>query len=146
MEVLFLAAVSKIKKWYLDNKKNDDIIISASPEFLLKPLEKILHVNIIASIVDKKNGKFISENCYGQEKVKRYNEFTKNKINNFYSDSYSDKPMMMEAENSYIVKNDTIEKVSIECGDIKMRKYVKVDKFRYFCFGYSNLYAIIFLV
>lgn len=121
----------KIKKWYLDNKKNDDIIISASPEFLLKPLEKILHVNIIASIVDKKNGKFISENCYGQEKVKRYNEFTKNKINNFYSDSYSDKPMMMEAENSYIVKNDTIEKVSIECGDIKMRKYVKVDKFLY---------------
>ena len=33
-----------IKKWYLDQKEKTDVIISASPEFLLKPLEKKLNI------------------------------------------------------------------------------------------------------
>ena len=63
----------KIKKWYLDQKKNTDIVISASPEFLLNPICKELKVNkLIASKVNKNNGKFESENCRGEEKVKRF--------------------------------------------------------------------------
>ena len=121
----------KIKDWYFDQKEKTDVIISASPEFLLKPLEKSLKVKVIASNVDKKTGKFLSKNCYGREKVKRYYEETNKKIKEFYSDSYSDKPMMLEAKEAYMVKGNSNEKLSAECGEIKMKQYVKIDKTLY---------------
>ena len=63
--------IKKIKKWYLDQKEQTDVIISASPEFLLKPLKKKLKIDkIIATKVNKKTGKFESKNCHGQEKNK----------------------------------------------------------------------------
>jgi len=36
----------KIKPWYLKQKSPSDVIVSASPEFLLKPLEKKLKVKM----------------------------------------------------------------------------------------------------
>ena len=51
--------IKKIKKWYLNQKEQTDVIISASPEFLLKPLKKKLKIDkIIATKVNKKTGKF----------------------------------------------------------------------------------------
>ena len=44
---------NKIKEWYLNQKRKDDVIISASPEFLLKPICEILGVeNLIATKVE----------------------------------------------------------------------------------------------
>ena len=43
--------LKKIKKWYLNQKKDTDVIISASLEFLLKPLEKKLNIRSILSIL-----------------------------------------------------------------------------------------------
>ena len=97
----------KIFNWYLKNKKNNDIIISASPEFLLKEIVNRLNVsNLIATKVDKKSGRFLSENCYGEEKVKRYNQkFSTKQISNFYSDSLSDLPLAKIANKFFLVKN-----------------------------------------
>ena len=64
----------KIAPWYLEQKEKTDLIISASPEFLLKPLEKKLKVEVIATKVDKKTGKLNSLNCHDVEKVRRYEE------------------------------------------------------------------------
>lgn len=100
----------KIKKWYLNKKKNNDIIISASPEFLLKPITDKLNINLIATIVDEKTGNLISKNCHGKEKVKRLRKFTKKEINEFYSDSLSDLPLKEIAKKAYIVKKNKIEK------------------------------------
>ena len=77
--------ITKIKSWYLKQKEPTDIIISASPEFLLKPLKKKLKIDkVIASKVNKKTGRFESKNCYGKEKVKRFaQEKTTKKINKF---------------------------------------------------------------
>jgi phosphatidylglycerophosphatase C len=47
----------KVKDWYMKQRKDDDVIISASPEFLLKPVCDRLNVQLIASIVDKHSGK-----------------------------------------------------------------------------------------
>ena len=53
-----------INAWYLEQKKETDVIISASPEFLLLPICKILGIEkLIGSKVDKKNGSFLSKNC-----------------------------------------------------------------------------------
>ena len=102
--------LKKIKAWYIENKKNTDVIISASPEFLLKYLETELKIErVIASIVDTKTGKFLSNNCYGKEKVIRYEkEFNKKLIKEFYSDSLSDLPMLEYAKKGYIVKGNRI--------------------------------------
>ncbi len=82
-----------INDWYIYRKKADDIIISASPEFLLKlPAEK-LGVRLIASRVDKRSGRTIGLNNVGAEKVVRLREEYPNiVINEFYSDSHHAHP------------------------------------------------------
>lgn len=99
-----------IKDFYKKKKHNNDIIISASPEFLLKPICDELHVkDLIASDVDKHTGKFTGLNCYGREKIKRLNKKYKNvEVIEAYSDSISDTPMLEIADKPYIVKGNRI--------------------------------------
>lgn len=101
----------KIYSWYYDLKKDDDVIISASPDFLLKPICKKLNVNLICSKVNIANGDYIGINCYGEEKVRRFYEIYKDgAIDKFYSDSKSDEPLAKLAKSAYIVvKNGSIK-------------------------------------
>ena len=101
----------KIKNWYSNQKNEKDVVISASPEWLLKPITDKLEINLIATKVDKRIGKFNSLNCYGNEKVKRFKEkFPNEEIENFYSDHHSDTPMFLISKNAWIVKGEKIEK------------------------------------
>jgi phosphoserine phosphatase len=101
----------KIKDWYFDNKQETDVIISSSPEFLLSDICNQLNVRLICSKVDCHTGKYIGVNCYGKEKVKRfqmaYGEEVQ--IEQFYSDSISDKPLAMMAQKSFLVTADSIQ-------------------------------------
>ena len=98
----------KIKKFYWENKKTDDIIISASPEFLLKPIVHQLGVKLIGTNVDVKTGKIIGKNCYGEVKVERLLEIGIDHCENFYSDSLSDTPCSLLAKQSFIVKGEKL--------------------------------------
>jgi phosphoserine phosphatase len=100
----------KIKSWYLQQKQDGDVIISASPEFLLEPLVcGYLGVNLIASRVDQNMGKYMGKNCSGEEKVMRlYEVYPGSIIENFYSDSLSDAPLAKKARQSFIVKRHKI--------------------------------------
>lgn len=105
--------IKKVKAFYLKQKQTDDVIISASPEFLLKPVCRKLKIKyLIASKVDSKSGKYSGINCHGEEKVKRfYNFFGDNaQIEQFYSDSYSDEPMAKTADKAFIVNKNIITK------------------------------------
>lgn len=101
---------SKIKPFYLQQKKPDDVIISASPEFLLEPICSELGVGcMMASKVDPKTGKYTGINCHGKEKVRRFREKYGNAdIDCFYSDAYCDTPLALIASNSYMVKGDKV--------------------------------------
>lgn len=101
---------SKIKPWYLKQKKEDDIIISASPEFLLEPICKELGINhMMASKVNPKTGKYTGINCHGKEKVVRFKDkFGNAQIDEFYSDAYCDTPLAELAVKSFMVKGDKI--------------------------------------
>jgi len=101
----------KIKKWYLDNKRKTDVIISASPEFLLRPLCDSLGIKqLIATDVNAKTGKITGLNCKGKEKVKRfYNEYSNKSINKFYSDSKTDLPLAKIAKEAFLIKGNKIE-------------------------------------
>lgn len=98
-----------IKEWYLKQKRSDDLIISASPEFLLQPICDELSVALIASDVDPCTGENLQENCWGPEKVRRMKEkYDVEEMENFYSDSYSDDPLAQYAKKSYLVKGNRL--------------------------------------
>lgn len=98
-----------IKAFYRQIHRDDDVIISASPEFLLKPLEKKLHITVIASKVDPHTGRYTGVNCYYDEKVRRFYEiYPDGVIDDFYSDSYSDEPLAKLAKRAFIVKGEEL--------------------------------------
>lgn len=107
-ELFWNINLKKIKKFYLENRKTTDYIISASPEFLLKPISKKLNFNLIATDIDLKTGLLKGKNCYGIEKLKRLEEHGINECNEFYSDSKSDMPLRKIAKKGYIVKKNEI--------------------------------------
>ena len=81
----------KIKDFYIKKKKSDDVIISASPEFLLAPICKS------------------GINCHGKEKVRRfYKEFKNGEVDEFYSDSLSDTPMAEISKKAFLVNGNKI--------------------------------------
>lgn len=100
---------SRIEKWYLAQKRDDDIIISASPEFLLRPVADMLKVRLIATKIDKHTGKMDGLNCKGAEKVKRLRlECPDAVVDDFYSDSLSDTPMAEVAKRAFIVNKSDL--------------------------------------
>lgn len=99
--------INKIYQWYHQNKKETDIIITASPDFLINPIKHYLGISdIIASKVDKNKGILIGRNCYGKEKVNRFKEkYSIDDVDFFFSDSISDLPMAKLAKSSFMIKN-----------------------------------------
>lgn len=95
----------KIFDWYLNQQKQDDIVISASPKFLLTPICDRLGIrHLIASEVDPITGMFTGENCRGQEKVRRLEaEYNVTNMDSFYSDSHSDLPLAKLADKAFLV-------------------------------------------
>lgn len=100
----------QIFPWYLDQRKDDDVIISASPFFLLQPICMQLGIrHLIASEVDARTGVFVRPNCHGTEKVIRFRElFPEEQIDEFYSDTFSDAPMAGLARKAFLVRNGRI--------------------------------------
>lgn len=97
----------KITSWYLECQQPDDLIISASPEFLLKFLvEGELNKKVIATKVDPYSGKIYGNNCKGQEKVLMFQKYNSNRnIENFYSDSLSDAPLAKLADHAFLISH-----------------------------------------
>lgn len=98
-----------VKRWYLEQHEDSDLIISASPEFLLAPICRTLNVQLIASRVDPHSGKTAGLNCHGPEKAARLkSECPGTEIAAFYSDSRSDAPLAALAEAAYLVRGDRL--------------------------------------
>ena len=98
---------NKIFNYYIKDRRKDDVIISASPRFLLEPIAKLFNCDLICSEVDKHTGKYNSLSCWWKEKVIRYKKVYNNiKINEFYSDSITDLPLALISDKSYRVFKD----------------------------------------
>ena len=105
-----------IKEWYTRQRKEDDVIISASLGFILKPIMDTLNIkNWIATNYSIETGKIYGNNCYGEEKVVQFNKmFAKKKLEAFYSDSLSDLPMMRISNQAFLVDGDNLKEIKTE--------------------------------
>ncbi len=100
--------IEKIKIWYILQKKPDDLIISASPAFLVEPACRRLGIRRqLSSDVGRASGLYLGLNCHGAEKVRRFREaFGDARVDAFYSDSLSDTPMARLAGRAFLVKGN----------------------------------------
>ena len=102
----------KLKKQFIEMLKDDDLIITGCPNFLINYIKDELKVkNIISTDFDLKTKK-VKFVCFGKNKVIAYKEKYKNKkINKFYTDSLSDIPFMKLAKEVYFVTKNDIKKI-----------------------------------
>ena len=100
----------KIFPWYPGQQEETDIVISASPEFLLKPICQRLGIrHLIASRVDPRTGKYTGENCWGPEKpIRLKDEMGITHCDKFFSDSYSDQPLADIADEAFLIVDGKI--------------------------------------
>lgn len=102
--------LSKIYPWYLERRREDDLIISASPEFLIRPACELLGVRAIASQVSPETGALLGPNCRGEEKTVRLGqEYPGQMVEEFFSDSQSDAPLARLAQRAFLVKHGAIQ-------------------------------------
>ena len=102
----------KIKKKFLTMLKEEDLIITGCPNFLIDYIKDELKVkNIICTDFDIKNKK-VNFICFSKNKVIAYKKkFNNKKINKFYTDSLSDIPFMEIANEVYLVNKNDIKKI-----------------------------------
>lgn len=100
--------INKLKDNLINNLTDKDIIITGSPDFLMNTIKDKLNVKIISTKVNLKTKK-IEFLCLGNNKVKIFKELYPNEIiNNFYTDSLNDSPLMEISKNVYLVKKNKI--------------------------------------
>ena len=81
-----------------------DLVISASPEFLLRDVCARHGWELIGSQVDPHTGRVLGPNCSNAEKVVRFRARYRNEpIDAFYSDSHNDDPLAALAREAYLV-------------------------------------------
>ena len=105
-------AMKNIYPWYYERHTENDIVVSASPEFSLKyPCEKLGIKKLICTVVDAGTGKHITENCSGPEKKKRFlAEFPEAHVDNAYYDKDRDLFVSRLAGHKYrIVHGKSVE-------------------------------------
>ena len=115
----------RVKSQKILNKKNFiKILISASPNFYVNIIGKILNFDQIYSTkidLKKKLGKIIGKNCYGYQKliiIKKLN-LKKNNLY-FFTDSKSDVPLINYCKKTYVLPNTLSDKFFL-------RKYEKIN-------------------
>ncbi len=103
----------KIKPFYKPIQQEDDLIITASPDFHIEEICKRLGIkNYLTTKVDKEKNK-ITFACIRHNKIKAFEEIYGNReIENFYTDSpENDGPMMNLAKHAFVVKGNKITQV-----------------------------------
>lgn len=111
VEAFWDAHQDRIYPYYLAQHRPDDLVISASPEFLLWPICRRLGIShLLASRVCCQTGRTTGLNCHGPEKVHRFIEagYDHNDVEAFYSDSCTDFPLAELAEEAYIVQDGQV--------------------------------------
>ncbi len=102
-----------IKPFYKEIQREDDVIVTASPESTMQEICKRLGIkHCVGSIIDEESGK-IHRLCMRSRKVPAFFEaFPDAHIDNFYTDSpKNDAPLIEIADHAFVVKGNKITQI-----------------------------------
>ena len=102
--------MKKIKPFYRIGKREDDVILTASFDFLIEPcLHRLGIRNAVCSKADFSSGK-ITRLCFRENKPALFDEFFPGvTVDSFYTDSRNDLAMAKRAEKSFLVRGNRIK-------------------------------------
>ena len=101
--------MTRIKQWYLDQRRDDDVVVSASPQFLVGEACRRLGIRCLGSPLSPRSARLHGEHVYAEQKVETYRDaFGDEPLATYYSDSLSDTPMFKLAEKGYFVDGDDV--------------------------------------
>lgn len=105
--------IKNIKPFYKEIQQDDDLIITASPDFTISEVCNRLGIkHFLSTTFNNETGK-IERVCLKHNKVKAFFEnYPDCEIENFYTDSpENDKPLMDIAKHAFVVNGDKITQV-----------------------------------
>ena len=98
----------KIKPFYANVRKDDDVIVTANVNILVGEIFARLNIkNYISTEFDMERGR-LGEVCFSHAKVQKFTEKYGNHIDDFYTDSQNDAPLMALAKRVFMVKGNEI--------------------------------------
>lgn len=102
----------KIKPFYDKIRKEDDVIVSGTTDFLLEEICRRKGIrHYISSSIDPQTGKF-TQLCFLENKVKLfYERYPGAQIDAFYTDSMNDRAMMDISQHVFFVKGNQITQI-----------------------------------
>ena len=101
--------IKKVKPFYRKQQRDDDVIITASPSFMMEDIAQRIGINhLICTDFDLRTGE-IRAACFRERKVGMFfDRFPDAVIDNFYTDSMNDKFLFPYSKKVFIVKKDEI--------------------------------------
>lgn len=92
--------------------RQEDVIITAGPDFLINGIKDMLNTeNILCSTIDTEKMEVGYLN-FGSSKVKAYKKkYGSKRIDTFYTDSYNDKALMKISDRVFMVKNGRLKRI-----------------------------------
>lgn len=103
----------KVKSFYADIQQEDDLIITASPYFLMEEICQRLGIkNLIASDFNPTTGE-MGRACFREEKIKLFQEAFPEveQLDAFYTDSLNDKFMFPISKKVFLVDGEDIKRI-----------------------------------
>lgn len=104
--------INKLKPFYFSQRREDDVILSANFDVVLEEMGKRTGIeNIVCTKTDRESFRIV-DFCFRENKVRIFRErYPDAVIDNFYTDSLNDKPIIDIAKNAYLVKGNKITKI-----------------------------------
>lgn len=103
----------KIKPFYAEVRRDDDIILTASPELTMREIARRLEIrNLVCSRIDEETGE-VTRLCMRQNKILALREdFGDVEIDDFYTDSMKNDGFFAEhAKRVFLVKGNKIKRI-----------------------------------
>lgn len=118
VESFWTVSLDKMNEEVLTHARKGDLVVSASPRFLLEAPCAKFGLALIASEGDPSTGQLLSPNCHGEEKVRRIvEEDFPLQYEKGFSDSLSDAPMLALAEKPFLVTLKGVHPIEMHQGN-----------------------------
>lgn len=146
-EAFWESRKSRFSPTYLAVRGNEDLVLSSLPEMLLKPICNWLGLRYLGFRPERVKGEEEEHAFQSTDKLARFQkEFPEERMERFWAAHYSDRKLVLEAEEGRIVRgNDVLDWDEFVRREPRWRKWLRTwlspEFFRFWCVGWFNLVA-----